>query len=237
MKYKYLLITAILAAGAVFSSCGDKEPESNEVNFFAGMENLNKDTSYAMGVTIGADILNYIMSSGLIPYLDEFMIGVNDVMLGRDSRMDLYEAYDLFNSEVNAMMNEQVEFFRQQEIDFLAENAKRDEIRITSSGLQYQIITEGTGPKPRETDVVLVDYEGTLIDGTVFDSSYGRGYPLEIGVNEVIDGWTEGLQLMNVGSQAILYIPSNLAYGPEGAGSIPPYGTLIFIIELHDIIN
>jgi len=237
MKYKYLLFIAIFTAGALFSSCADKEPEDSEINFFAGMENLNKDTSYAMGVTIGADILNYILSSGLIPYLDEFMLGLNDVMWGKDSRMDLYEAYDLFNSEVGAMMDEQVEYFQQQETAFLAENAKRPEITITPSGLQYHAVTVGTGPKPRETDVVLVDYEGSLIDGTTFDSSYERGYPLEIGVNEVIEGWTEGLQLMNTGSQFIFYIPSNLAYGSSGAGSIPPYNTLIFIVELHEILN
>jgi len=119
---------------------------------------------------------------------------------------------------------------------FLAENALREEVKVTDSGLQYEIIEAGNGPKPTATSTVRVHYEGTLIDGTVFDSSYNRGEPIEFPLNGVISGWTEGLQLMPVGSKYKLYIPYNLGYGERGAGgSIPPYATLVFTVELLEI--
>jgi FKBP-type peptidyl-prolyl cis-trans isomerase len=116
---------------------------------------------------------------------------------------------------------------------FLQENAKKEGVKTTASGLQYEVLTEGTGKKPGPTDTVRVHYRGTLLDGTEFDSSYKRGDPISFRLNQVIPGWTEGLQLMSEGSTYRLFIPSNLAYGPRGAGGvIGPDETLIFEVEL-----
>ena len=118
---------------------------------------------------------------------------------------------------------------------FLAENALNDSVKVTESGLQYKVLKLGKGKKPQATDKVKVHYHGTLIDGTVFDSSVQRGEPITFALNQVIAGWTEGLQLMPVGSKFVFYIPSNLGYGERQAGSIPPYSTLIFEVELLGI--
>lgn len=122
-----------------------------------------------------------------------------------------------------------------------ADPAKKSEVATdstyaqTASGLKYMIVKEGKGDSPKPTDVVKVHYEGKLLDGTVFDSSYSRGEPASFPLNQVIPGWTEGLQLMKEGGKAVFYIPSNLAYGPQGAGPIPPNSDLIFTVELLDV--
>jgi FKBP-type peptidyl-prolyl cis-trans isomerase len=118
---------------------------------------------------------------------------------------------------------------------FLAENALKEGVKTTESGLQYEVIKMGKGKKPAATDRVKVHYHGTLIDGTVFDSSVERGEPTSFGLNQVIAGWTEGLQLMPVGSKFKFYIPQELGYGSRSTGSIPPYSTLIFEVELLGI--
>lgn len=116
---------------------------------------------------------------------------------------------------------------------FLQENAKKEGVKTTASGLQYEVLTPGTGKSPKATDTVLVHYKGTLINGTEFDSSYKRGEPIEFPLNQVIKGWTEGVQLMKEGAKYRFFIPSNLAYGPRGAGgAIGPDETLIFDVEL-----
>ena len=115
---------------------------------------------------------------------------------------------------------------------FLEENKKKENVKVTASGLQYQIVQEGTGKQPKATDKVTVHYTGKLLDGTVFDSSVQRGEPIEFGLNQVIPGWTEGVQLMKEGGKIILYIPSELGYGDRDMGQIPPGSTLIFEVEL-----
>ena len=144
-------------------------------------------------------------------------------------------SYDEFKAGIAFVMDASKKAKEEGE-KFLAENAKREGVKTTASGLQYEVIESTLGQKPSATDKVRVHYEGTLIDGTVFDSSYKRGESITFGLNQVIKGWTEGLQLMSVGSKYKLYIPYDLAYGAQGAGgSIPPYAALIFTVELLGI--
>lgn len=143
--------------------------------------------------------------------------------------------YDEFKQGVDFVMNASVKAKEEGE-KFLADNAKRPEVKTTPSGLQYEVLDATLGQKPKATDTVRVHYEGTLIDGTVFDSSYKRGQSISFALNQVIKGWTEGLQLMSVGSKYKLYIPYQLGYGAAGAGAdIPPYAALIFTVELLGI--
>jgi FKBP-type peptidyl-prolyl cis-trans isomerase FklB len=148
------------------------------------------------------------------------------------------EAYQVFNEAFIALEKEREAVSRQPENDFLAENSNKPGVIVTESGLQYEVLVEGSGEKPTADSMVRAHYEGTLIDGTVFDSSYSEGEPIEFPLYGVISGWTEALQLMNVGSKYRLVIPSDLGYGPQGRGAkIPPYSTLIFDVELLDIIQ
>ena len=143
--------------------------------------------------------------------------------------------YDEFKQGVDFVLKQTLKAKEEGE-KFLAENAKRPGVKVTPSGLQYEVLDATLGQKPKATNTVRVHYEGTLPDGTVFDSSYKRGEPISFPLNGVIAGWTEGLQLMSVGSKYKLFIPYNLGYGERGAGaSIPPYAALIFTVELLGI--
>ena len=143
--------------------------------------------------------------------------------------------YEEFKQGIDYVMNLSAKAKEEGE-KFLAENAKREGVNVTASGLQYEVLEATLGQKPKATDTVKVHYEGTLIDGTVFDSSYKRGESISFPLNGVIKGWTEGLQLMSVGSKYKFFIPYQLAYGESGAGaSIPPYAALIFTVELLGI--
>ena len=189
--------------------------------------------SYALGVLLAQNL----QSQGF-DNLDETSMttAIHDVLSGNEPKFTAEEA----NQVVQQYMMKKQQSKHADAIEagkaFLAENAKREEIKVTDSGLQYEILKEGSGPKPTETSKVKVHYHGTLTDGTVFDSSVERGEPTSFGVNQVIKGWTEALQLMPQGSKWKLYIPSDLAYGPRGAGGkIGPYETLIFEVELLEI--
>jgi len=143
--------------------------------------------------------------------------------------------YEEFKAGIDLVLNMSTKAKEEGE-KFLAENAKREGVKTTASGLQYEVLEATLGQKPKATDSVRVHYEGTLIDGTVFDSSYKRGESIAFPLNGVIKGWTEGLQLMSVGSKYKFFIPYQLAYGERGAGaSIPPYAALIFTVELLGI--
>lgn len=196
--------------------------------------------SYALGLSMG----NNFKSSG-IETLDikDFADGVAAVFEGATPKMSYDEAKNEIRDFFMALEAKQNEAAKKMgEVNkaageaFLNENGKRAEVKTTASGLQYEVLAEGNGDKPTANDTVVVHYTGKLIDGTVFDSSVERGQPATFGVTQVIPGWVEALQLMSVGAKWRLFIPSNLAYGPNGAGNlIGPNATLIFDVELLSI--
>lgn len=196
--------------------------------------------SYALGIGIGSQLAG--MGAKELN-IDDFAQAIKDVISGSELKVDNAEAQTLVQN-----------FFQEQEAKqqaaaaeagkaakaageaFLAENGKKDSVVTLPSGLQYQVLKEGDGKKPSATDQVVCHYEGTLIDGTVFDSSYQRNQPATFGLNQVIAGWTEGVQLMQEGAKYRFFIPYNLAYGEHGAGAqIPPFATLVFDVELIEV--
>lgn len=199
------------------------------------------NVSYALGLTIGQQLLGM---GGKELNIDDFAAAIKDVLAGRDPLVKPAEAQRLVQAffaeqeaKQQAAMAEKGKAARVEGEAFLAENAKKEGIVTLPSGLQYEVITSGTGRKPKATDKVKCHYEGTLIDGTVFDSSYRRGEPAVFPLNGVIKGWTEGLQLMSEGAKYRFYIPFALAYGANGAGAaIPPYAALIFDVELLEVL-
>lgn len=189
--------------------------------------------SYALGLLIGHN-LKGMNIDGLVTA--EFTRAVEQVLKGEKAEMTEVQAQGM----VQEFMKEQQEIagreVREAGEKFLAENAKRDGVTTTASGLQYEVLTEAIGQKPVATDSVRCHYEGRLIDGTMFDSSYQRGEPTSFPLQGVIKGWTEGLQLMSLGSKFRFFIPYTLAYGAQGAGgAIPPYAALVFDVELLGI--
>lgn len=172
--------------------------------------------------------------------LSAVVAGVQDAFNGEESQVsdnELREAFNTIHERLQEAKAEQHKGAIEEGVAFLADNAKRDEVTVTASGLQYEVLTTGEGDKPTAESTVRTHYHGTLINGNVFDSSYDRGQPAEFPVGGVIKGWTEALQLMPVGSKWRLYVPHNLAYGEQGAGgAIGPYSTLVFDVELLDIL-
>lgn len=211
------------------------------------MENNENKTldriSYALGLSMG----NNFRASGISELnVQDFADGVAAVFYGATPKMTYDEAkaeIQNFFAELEKKQRAAAEEAGKQNKEageaFLAENGKRVEVKTTPSGLQYEVLTEGDGPMPVATDQVEVHYTGKLIDGTVFDSSVDRGVPATFGVTQVIPGWVEALQLMKAGSKWRLFIPSNLAYGPNGAPGSPigPNSTLIFDVELLKVIG
>lgn len=198
--------------------------------------------SYALGLSMG----NNFRSSGIEKLnVTDFADGVAAVFSGEKPKMSYDEAKEEIRKYFQAMEERQKaaaaemgKINREAGAAFLNENGKRPEVKTTASGLQYEVIEEGTGAQPTATDQVVVHYTGKLIDGTVFDSSVERGEPATFGVTQVIPGWVEALQLMKAGSKWRLFIPSNLAYGPNGAGGvIGPDATLIFDVELIKVLG
>lgn len=189
--------------------------------------------SYALGLIIGNN-LKGMNIEGLLT--TEFTRAVEQVLNGEKTEMTEVQAQGLVQEFLREQQEVAGKAAREAGENFLAENAKREGVKVTETGLQYEVLTPALGIKPTPTDTVTCHYEGRLIDGTVFDSSYRRGEPASFPLQGVIRGWTEGLQLMSIGSKFRFFIPFDLAYGAQGAsGSIPPYAALIFDVELLGI--
>lgn len=189
--------------------------------------------SYAIGLIIGNN-LKGMNIEGLLT--TEFTRAVEQVLNGEKTEMTEVQAQGLVQEFLREQQEVAGKAAREAGENFLAENAKREGVKVTETGLQYEVLTPALGIKPTPTDTVTCHYEGRLIDGTVFDSSYRRGEPASFPLQGVIRGWTEGLQLMSIGSKFRFFIPFDLAYGAQGAGgSIPPYAALIFDVELLGI--
>ena len=223
-KLLFILVCATLA------SCGGTSKAQNE------MKEMTEDQkmSYALGVNSGDQFRNL----GLNIDIDMFVKGIKDGIANNSqfTPEEMKAAFEYLDKQARSNQDKAMQAEKAAGAEFLAKNKNEKGVMETASGLQYKVITEGTGKKPLATDKVKVHYKGTLLDGTVFDSSYDRGEPITFPLNGVIKGWTEGLQLMSEGSKYILYIPSDLGYGDRGAGGqIKPGSTLIFEVELLEV--
>jgi FKBP-type peptidyl-prolyl cis-trans isomerase len=209
------------------------------------VQNVNLETEadsagYAIGILVGTNNKQQVENApgGADINLDAMVAAFSAASKGEEGAMTTEEADQIIRRFFEAAGEKEGQLNLEAGNAFLEENKSREGINTTASGLQYEIITEGTGPKPSADDRVRVHYHGTLIDGTVFDSSVERGEPAVFGVGQVIPGWTEALQLMPVGSKWKIYVPSDLAYGERGAGAdIGPNTTLIFEVELLEIVE
>ena len=223
MKNKIFLFSLVL-----FLAC-KTEKTNKTANLITELDSV----SYSLGVNIGENIKTQFEDINL----DNFEAGIKDVLeKDVEAKISDNQAQAIIQSYFSKKQQKQSESVIEEGINFLRENGKREGVTTLASGLQYEVINDGTGPKPTIEDNVTTHYHGTLIDGTVFDSSVDRGEPASFPVGGVIKGWTEALQLMAVGSKWKLYVPYDLAYGERGAGpQIGPYSTLIFEVELISI--
>ena len=189
--------------------------------------------SYALGMVIGHNLKGMGVKN---LSQEDFAKAMNDVLTNQTTSLTDQEAQKLVGDFLQKQQEEATREIREEGERFLAENAKKEGVVVLPSGLQYTVLTEGTGAQPKATDRVKCHYEGTLTNGQVFDSSYRRGEPAVFPLNGVIAGWTEGVQLMKEGAKYRFFIPYNLAYGERGAGqAIPPYAALVFDVELISI--
>jgi len=226
MKLKFFAAT-VLVAGLLLS-CQQKASTGSEPT-----ANNASDLGYAFGELIG----NNIKSTGVKFDYDAFRDGLRDSVEGKQLKFPLDKANQTVQTALKAKHDEQMTLNKAKGEKYLADNGKKSGVTTTASGLQYEVIKAGTGPKPKETDMVRVNYEGRLIDGTVFDSTAKHNnQPAEFPLNQVIPGWKEGIQLMPVGSKFRLTIPAELGYGDRGSNGIGPDEVLIFDVELLAIL-
>jgi len=225
------LLTVILSIAFLFSVCLAQEKLE--------LKDQKDKESYSLGYQFGQSLKN----QGVDINLDVYNSGIKDALGGKEPQMSQEEiraAITGLQQRLQAARQKELKELTAKNLEegkrFLAENQKKEGIKTLPSGLQYKVLTEGSGKMPKADDTVTVNYKGTLIDGTEFDSPYKRGQPASFQVNGVIKGWTEALQLMKEGSKWQLFIPPDLAYGERGAGrTIPPNSTLIFEVELISV--
>ena len=214
-------------------------PQRVKILIFNTLKRMDK-LSYALGLGIGRQLAQMGAKDMNI---DDFAMAIRDVIEGNDLKVTNREAQTIVNDyfqkqeeKMRAELAEKGKEAKEAGEKYLAENAKKEGVVTLPSGLQYQVLKEGNGRKPKATDSVVCHYEGMLIDGTMFDSSIQRGEPATFGLQQVIAGWTEGLQLMQEGAKYRFFIPYLLGYGESGAGqSIPPFSALIFDVELIEV--
>ena len=225
MKFKALVLFAALLS---LTACEQKEAAETQIN----LETEADRFSYALGMVIGERVLKQYGDVNYDLLLEAIKLQHKD----QETLISLDEAGEVLKAQLEQTLATQTEENKSRGAAYLKSHAEKEGVQVTESGLQYIVITEGDGVKPKATDEVTVHYRGTLIDGTEFDSSYSRNSPASFALNQVIPGWTEGVQLMSVGSKFQFVIPYELGYGERGAGgSIGPYETLIFEVELLEI--
>lgn len=228
MKKAFLFLFSCLLAGSIVAQPG-KTPVKTAPPV---LKNIHDSASYAIGMSVA----NFYKQQG-IKNINTGLVSraISDVMGGKPTLFDETAANSCMNDYMTRMQSEKSKPRMDSGAAFLAKNKLRPEVKTTASGLQYEVLTEGSGEKPTAKDSVTCHYKGSLLNGTVFDSSYDRGQPITFSLGGVIPGWTEGLQLMTPGSKYKLYIPYNLAYGAFDYGPIPGGSTLVFEVELLEV--
>ena len=207
-------------------------------NLYQKNDRMDKK-SYAFGMSVAS---SFYQQGIRVKNIDDFVAGLKAMLGGEKPAISLEEAGEALEAFYKELEDEAAErnaaagaAAKEEGEKFLANMAKDPAVKATKSGLMYKVLKEGTGRKPKATDKVYCHYEGTFPNGQIFDSSYKRGEPIEFGLNQVIKGWTEGLQLMSEGAKYELYLPYHLAYGETGTGGIPPYSALKFVVELIEV--
>ena len=238
MKKLLLPFMLLTVSGMIWAQSSTKTKPAAKTNSSKGaaqqsaLKNLNDSASYAIGVSVAS----FYRQQGITSLNTSLVTkAINDILSGKKALMDDEAASMCVNKLLNTMQETKSKPTIAAGEAFLAKNRARPEVKSTASGLQYEVITEGTGIKPTSADSVTCHYRGTYIDGREFDASYNHGGPITFALGGVIRGWTEGLQLMPAGSKYKFYVPYSLAYGPSDYNGIPGGSTLIFEVELLDV--
>ncbi|MDD8017313.1 MAG: FKBP-type peptidyl-prolyl cis-trans isomerase [Bacteroidota bacterium] len=246
MKKMVMMVVLVFGILSVGTAQKAKKSASTKKTTATNLNTQKDKISYTVGYDLGTKILSDMKKQTIDLKNDPFIQGFSDAFAGAQpalpdtelqSAMMEFQRMMMTKQNENAQkMKDLAEKTKKEGEDFLSVNAKKDSVKTTKSGLQYKILREGTGKSPVDTNTVTVHYRGRLLNGTVFDESYGRGEPTSFKLNQVIKGWTEGLQLMKVGAKFEFYIPNELAYGERSVGQmIPPGASLIFEVELLDV--